>query len=76
MGAETKICDRLRKRKKKPEGNTSIFQTATVFLPTVGVLPALSEAFEDREEELSARARGAPGGGLAFEDMDELNSRP
>lgn len=47
-----------------------------MFLPTVGVFPALSEALEDREEELSARARGAVGGGLAFDDLGGLNSRP
>lgn len=38
--------------------------TEGAFLPTVGVLPALSEALEDKEEELSARARGAVGVGL------------
>lgn len=44
-------------------------------LPTVGVLPALSEAFEDKEEELSARARGAVGGGLALDVLGGLNGR-
>lgn len=33
-------------------------------LPTVGVLAALSDADEEIEEELSARAKGAVGGGL------------
>lgn len=32
--------------------------------PKVGVDAALCEVTEDREEELSARARGAKGGGL------------
>lgn len=40
-----------------------------MFLPTVGVLEALREAVEDREEELSARARGAAGGGLALDNV-------
>lgn len=44
-------------------------------VPTVGVLPALSEAFEDKEEELSARASGAAGGGLALEVLGGLNGR-
>lgn len=44
-------------------------------LPTVGVLPALSEAFEDKEEELSARASGAVGGGLALDVLGGLNGR-
>lgn len=44
-------------------------------LPTVGVFPALSEAFEDSEEELSARASGAAGGGLAFDVLGGLNGR-
>lgn len=41
----------------------------------MGVFPALSDAFEDREEELSARARGAAGarGGLALEVFGGLN---
>lgn len=42
----------------------------------MGVLAALSEAFEDREEELSARARGAAGGGLALDVLGGLNGRP
>lgn len=42
-------------------------------VPTVGVLPALSEALEDKEEELSARARGAIGGGLDV--LGGLNGR-
>lgn len=33
-------------------------------LPNVGVDAALCEVKEEREEELSARARGAKGGGL------------
>lgn len=33
-------------------------------LPRVGVEAALSEVMEEIEEELSARARGAKGGGL------------
>lgn len=43
----------------------------------MGVFPALSEAFEDSEEELSARASGAAagGGGLAFDDLGGLNGR-
>jgi len=41
----------------------------------VGVLPALSDAFEDKEEELSARARGAAGGGLALDSLGGLNGR-
>lgn len=41
----------------------------------MGVLPALSEAFEDNEEELSARASGAGGGGLAFNVLGGLNGR-
>lgn len=44
-------------------------------LPTVGVFPALSEAFEDNEEELSARASGAVGGGLALVIFGGLNGR-
>lgn len=44
-------------------------------IPTVGVLPALSDAFEDREEELSARARGAVGGGLALDGLGGGNGR-
>lgn len=44
-------------------------------LPTVGVLAALSEAFEDREEELSARASGAGGGGLALDVFGGLKGR-
>lgn len=39
------------------------------------MLPALSEAFEDKEEELSARASGAAGGGLALEVLGGLNGR-
>lgn len=45
-------------------------------LPMVGVLPAPSEALEDKEEELSARARGAVGGGLTLlEVLGGLNGR-
>lgn len=44
-------------------------------LPTVGVFPALSEVFEDNEEELSARASGALGGGLALVVLGGLNGR-
>lgn len=35
-----------------------------IFLPTVGVVAALKELVDDIEEVLSARARGAIGGGL------------
>lgn len=35
-----------------------------LFLPTVGVVAALRELVEDMEEVLSARAKGAIGGGL------------
>lgn len=41
----------------------------------MGVFPALREAFEDKEEELSARARGAAGGGLALDVLGGLNGR-
>lgn len=41
----------------------------------MGVLPALSEVVEDNEEELSARASGAAGGGLAFDVLAGLNGR-
>lgn len=44
-------------------------------LPTVGVFPALSEVFDDNEEELSARASGAVGGGLALVFLGGLNGR-
>lgn len=44
-------------------------------LPTVGVFPALSEVFEDNEEELSARASGAVGGGLALVVLGGLKGR-
>lgn len=44
-------------------------------LPTVGVLPALSDVFEDNEEELSALASGAVGGGLALDILGGLNGR-
>lgn len=40
----------------------------------MGVLPALSEAFEDKDDELSARASGAAGGGLA-DILGGLNGR-
>lgn len=43
---------------------------------TVGVLLALKEVLELREEELSARARGAAGGGLALDILGGLNGRP
>lgn len=43
--------------------------------PTVGVFPALSEVFEDNEEELSALASGAVGGGLALDILGGLNGR-
>ena len=39
------------------------------------MLPALSEAFEDKEEGLSARASGAVGGGLALDVLGGLNGR-
>lgn len=42
------------------------------FSPMVGVLLALSEALELREEELSARARGA---GLELVATEGLNGR-
>lgn len=41
--------------------------------PTVGVLAALREAAEEMEEELSARASGAAGGGLVLEAAGGLN---
>lgn len=44
-------------------------------LPTVGVFPALREVLEDNEEELSALARGAVGGGLALAVLAGLNGR-
>lgn len=44
--------------------------------PTVGVLLVLKEVFELREEELSARARGAAGGGLELDILEGLNGRP
>lgn len=42
-------------------------------LPTVGVFAALREAEEDMEEMLSARAKGAAGGGLELEVNGGLN---
>lgn len=39
-------------------------QQCCMFLPTVGVVAALRELVEDMEEVLSARAKGAIGGGL------------
>lgn len=42
-------------------------------LPTVGVLAALKDADDEIEEELSARARGAAGGGLVLEVTGGLN---
>lgn len=39
------------------------------------MFPALSDAFEDSDEELSARASGAEGGGLAFDVFGGLNGR-
>lgn len=42
-------------------------------LPNVGVVAALCVVMEDMEEELSARARGAKGGGLP--DTGGLNGR-
>lgn len=44
-------------------------------LPTVGVFAALSDVFEDNEEELSALASGAFGGGLALDILGGLNGR-
>lgn len=44
-------------------------------LPTVGVFPALRDVFEDNEEELSARASGAVGGGVALVVLGGLNGR-
>ena len=41
--------------------------------PTVGVFAALREAEEDIEEMLSARAKGAAGGGLELEVSGGLN---
>lgn len=43
-------------------------------LPTVGVVAALMELAEEMEEVLSARAKGATGGGLA-EWTGGLNGR-
>lgn len=42
----------------------------------MGVFAALSDAFEDREDELSARASGAVGGGLALDVFGGLKGRP
>lgn len=39
-------------------------QQCCMRLPTVGVVAALRELVEDMEEVLSARAKGAIGGGL------------
>ena len=44
-------------------------------LPTVGVVAVLRELLEEMDEVLSARARGAMGGGLA-ECTGALDSRP
>lgn len=41
--------------------------------PTVGVLAALNDAEEEIEELLSARAKGAVGGGLVLEVIGGLN---
>lgn len=41
----------------------------------MGVFAALNEAEDDIEEELSARAKGAEGGGLEFEVTGGLNGR-
>lgn len=41
--------------------------------PMVGVFAALNEADDDIEEELSARAKGAEGGGLELEVTGGLN---
>lgn len=49
------------------------FKTKNNHLPTVGVLAALSDADEEIEEELSARAKGAVGGGLVLEVTGGLN---
>lgn len=49
------------------------FITNNSHLPTVGVLAALSDADEEIEEELSARAKGAVGGGLVLEVTGGLN---
>lgn len=45
------------------------------FSPIVGVLLALSEVLELREEELSARARGAVGKGLELVAIEGLKGR-
>lgn len=47
--------------------------TKSSHLPTVGVLAALRDADEEIEEELSARAKGAVGGGLVLEVTGGLN---
>lgn len=52
---------------------TLTFITNNSHLPTVGVLAALSDADEEIEEELSARAKGAVGGGLVLEVTGGLN---
>lgn len=41
----------------------------------MGVFPALREALDDSEDELSARASGAVGGGLALAVLGGLNGR-
>lgn len=41
----------------------------------MGVFPALREALEDSEDELSALASGAVGGGLALAVLGGLNGR-
>lgn len=41
----------------------------------MGVFPALREALDDSEDELSALASGAVGGGLALAVLGGLNGR-
>lgn len=78
-GADTRTCGTLVRRWRKGvtpsgKGRFSIDGGGWGSLPTVGVLPALSEAFEDKEDELSARASGAVGGGLT-DILGGLNGR-
>lgn len=71
------VGEELKKRRRNSQrkGRFCIHAGGGGSLPTVGVLPALSEAFEDKEEELSARASGAAGGGLALDVLGGLNGR-
>lgn len=67
-GAERKIC--LLRRWEGGEERTKRV------VPTVGVFTALSDAFEDKEDELSARASGAVDGGLPLDVFGGLKGRP